>query len=215
MSKEMTPERLEELRSIGGCVPPWAELIAEIDRLRAVEKVTYRACECGDLVVGKEGHPCAQCGKTSGVMVELAWAKMMTDLAQAQAACAAMHKAACLARRAISSNYLGAPYAAAKAGQMANARRHLDPVCDKPNPGQPFLDRLEQLTLLLTDALPHIECETTAQSGLITAIGEALEGNPDNQQDVPDPSKLEPDEIAKVLADLEANADPRVLDHRN
>jgi len=35
------------------------------------------------------------------------------------------------------------------------------------------------------------------------------------QQDVPDPSKLEPDEIAKVLADLEANADPRVLDHRN
>ena len=59
----------------------------------------------------------------------------------ARAACAAIHEAACLARGAISSNYEGVS-AHAKTEQMVEARRHLDPVCDQPNPGQFLRDRL-------------------------------------------------------------------------
>ena len=78
--------------------------------------------------------PCPCC-----VAVEVA--RLTRELEQAQADAAVTHKAACLARRAVSSKYQNA-HGDFKTEQMCEARRHLDPVCDQPNPGKPNKARL-------------------------------------------------------------------------
>ena len=69
-----------------------AQAKADSDKWRLMAEqgspVMYRACECGGLVVGVEGHPCDKCGRTDGVMVDVAWAKLTRELELARAACA-------------------------------------------------------------------------------------------------------------------------------
>lgn len=88
----------------------------------------YRACLCGALVVGSEGHPCDKCGATEGVIVDVAWAKMLRELERAHAA---------LARTRAAVMVCGANVEACKPYM-----EHLLKLIDDDGSSQPILDRL-------------------------------------------------------------------------
>jgi len=91
MAELMTDERLAVYRAelAGPHIKQYGpgdigELLRYIDRLRAENATGYRACECGALVCGvvdgSDATPCLVCGRTEGVCLEAAWAKMRADL---------------------------------------------------------------------------------------------------------------------------------------
>ena len=91
----------------------------------------------------------------------------------AEAACAAILKAAKLARGAISSNYMGEAYQAGKAAQMAKARLYLDPVCDRPNPGQALLDERDHYRKgleIIRDCFPCSCCDELGRCSRCEAV---------------------------------------------
>ena len=61
----MTPERLEELRTIGGLEPPWAELIATIDQQNeAIDEAVH-------LLAIPRDDPWMKCTDASGAIAAL------------------------------------------------------------------------------------------------------------------------------------------------